>query len=321
MSVSIMTFFKRTSALNSHIRLSGLRMKKNLVIGISVILLLSCFIAPAPAAENNYGTGLVFLTDEELAKIPKYKPPLLKKYVDGAPAAVDHSEHIPTVGHQGDVGSCVTWAIGYYYKCFLENEEEGWARSADAVWDTDELCSPSFLYNQINEGQNQATSYLEAMRVLTRMGIVSWADMPYSDDPFTSQPEGDINFTNLPTKQNYLDAMQYRSDTLSQIFSDYPDDTEVQTVKDILAGGNLAVISIYTAGDTPALSSFDAASHCVHSQVYNDGGHGQLVVGYDDNFNGDTHRLPGSNRCFPHCQFMGRGMGRQRLLLDDIRGF
>jgi hypothetical protein len=41
------------------------------------------------------------------------------------PNSVDLSQWDPPVGDQGQVGSCVSWAVGYYYRYWLRNHALG----------------------------------------------------------------------------------------------------------------------------------------------------------------------------------------------------
>ena len=58
------------------------------------------------------------------------------------PRTVDLSEHMPTPGHQGPIGSCGAWATAYALRSYQENVERGWGADSDS-----EVFSPSFLYN------------------------------------------------------------------------------------------------------------------------------------------------------------------------------
>ena len=50
------------------------------------------------------------------------------------------------------------------------------------------IFSPSFIYNQINNGVDKGSSYLEALNLLKDQGVCTWSSMPYSDNDFLSVP-------------------------------------------------------------------------------------------------------------------------------------
>ena len=253
-------------------------------------LLLATGAASLSSARNEHARGLEYEPPERLSGIPRFSA--RPAFAGGAlPAAIDYASHLPPVGEQGMMPSCVSWAVGYYYKCFQENRDENWAREQGG-WDNDELCSPAFLYNQVNNGSISGTYAIDNLNVITRMGIVSWNDMPYSNNPFKWYSIFGIKFRNLPSKQNYYDAARYRGDSYSAVFTDNPGDAEVAAIKSVLAGGELVVFGMDTGGGD--FDDFDGAGHCLDSQVYSGSAHAMVIVGYDDKFDGAAHGCPGA---------------------------
>ncbi|MCC7569363.1 MAG: hypothetical protein KO463_07110 [Candidatus Methanofastidiosa archaeon] len=150
---------------------------------------------------DGYGTGLRPPTVEEwnamASSLSIVERIDLAGGMDSLPATIDHSAsiHFPPVGSQGQEGSCVAWAVGYYTKTFQEAVERGWDFS-DASWTNgeptpsyqDKIMSPDFIYHQINGGVDGGSTYNDAITLVTSVGASSWALMPYSQYDHTSWP-------------------------------------------------------------------------------------------------------------------------------------
>ncbi|MHB8894743.1 MAG: hypothetical protein ACYC99_06130, partial [Candidatus Geothermincolia bacterium] len=70
-------------------------------------------------------------------------------------ASADMSGQIPPIGDQGQQGSCVAWATSYYYKSWSEKLEHASWNLADPRYEF----SPSFVYNQINGGGDNGSTF------------------------------------------------------------------------------------------------------------------------------------------------------------------
>lgn len=98
-------------------------------------------------------------------------------------ASADISSQMPPVGNQGQQGSCVAWATSYYYKSWSEKQDHGWS-----LTDTKHQFSPSFVYNQINGGGDNGSSFYSALSLLQNTGDVDIAEFPYNQNNYTNQP-------------------------------------------------------------------------------------------------------------------------------------
>src|SRR5689334_11121609 len=88
-----------------------------------------------------YQAGMLFEKTEKLAGIPLASTPAGGNEL---PPSVDLSASMPAVGNQGQQQSCVAWSVAYALKSYQEKVETG----------KQDLFSPSFIYNQINNGIN-----------------------------------------------------------------------------------------------------------------------------------------------------------------------
>lgn len=299
-TVALLIFMKRCAP----------RVGRAVLCALFLLPVISC----VSEARTEHARGMEYEPPQKLVGIPRIVPRLVAKEL---PSRVDYASHMPPVGDQGMMPSCVSWAVGYYYKCFQENREENWGREKDG-WDGSELCSPAFLYNQVNNGTIANTYVVDNLDVISRMGIVSWNDMPYSDSPYDYHTIFGIKFRNLPSKQNYLDAMRYRGESYSAVFSEKPGESDIRAIKEILDGGELVVFGMDTGGGD--FDDFDGSSHCIDSQTYSGKGHAMTIVGYDDNFDGNAHGCPGAKGAFHVVNSWGADWGADGYFWITYRG-
>lgn len=198
-----------------------------------------------------------------------------------APSSIDHSssQYFPPIGNQASEGSCVPWAVGYYVKTFQEAKEHGWDLSG-ASWIggytgqpgpgyQSMIFSPDFIYHQINNGLDHGSAYIDAMDLISNIGVSSWESMPYDPDDSVT----------WPSEAAWREAPLYRGDIYGFNYMDFGPD--VDDLKNLLLSGNMGVISInaYLYGNL-------TASDLWTTDNYNpvDTNHANTVVGFDDDF-------------------------------------
>lgn len=76
------------------------------------------------------------------------------EFESALPVLVDLKDEFPVPGYQGKQNSCVPWAVAYALKSHQETVKRDWGLHTD-----NHLFSPSYVYNQINHGLNDGTSY------------------------------------------------------------------------------------------------------------------------------------------------------------------
>ena len=232
---------------------------------------------------DGHGTGLQAPSVEEwevlaqdLQVVDNYQPfgqPLQ------LPNAVDWStsEYFPPIGNQDGEGSCTAWSTAYYTKTFQEASEHGWDLSG-ANWEggykghptpsyQDRIFSPDFVYHQINGGRDRGASFPEAADLIYDIGAASWEKMPNDPDDHTS----------WPAEAAWREAPIYRGDSGANILDVR---ASVQSLKNVLAGGNLAQIAI-DAGDL-----YDLDNDTAHLDNFDNWSinHANTIVGYDDTY-------------------------------------
>ncbi len=222
---------------------------------------------------SEHGTGSESISAEEYSKIDK-------GYYDGTnfstsdssstlPTNIDLSNLMPTPGDQGLQQSCVGWALGYAIKTYqeqVENIEQNWSLSNYTTF------SPSWIYNQINGGQNVPTSPLAALNLLKDKGAATLSTMDY------------VDYWLPPTLEANNEAGRYKIENFREI--------DLLTAKSALANRNPLFVGIILRP-----SFFNLAGN---NSVYNDytgedkGGHAVAVVGYDDNKYGGAFKIMNS---------------------------
>ena len=243
---------------------------------------------------DGYGTGMAPPTENEWEEIGDglYSIDTVEPKVGGPILAVDQSatQWFPPIGSQGAQGSCVAWSVGYYVKTFQEAKEHGWDLS-EASWigghsgqPTESyqnmIMSPAFIYNLINGGEDQGSSFYEAIRLVCYIGAASWEKMPYNNADHTS----------WPSEAAWTEAAAYRGNSSGYQSMSLYSDSGLSNLKNFIAAGNLAIIGV-DANKYSALTSADVWT--LDGYTNPDVNHANTIVGYDDSItyteNGTTH--------------------------------
>ena len=229
---------------------------------ISILILISV-INFSLYSQQLHRAGLLL---ENISKCPLIKKAELPKVLHKLASVVDNSAHLPTVGDQGQQGSCVAWAFGYYYKTYQEWQDYGWS-----LTDPNHVFSPAFIYNNIDGGVDGGSFFSDALKLLTDNGCATIAELPYNASDYSS----------FPSESVYRDAIKYRSDSAFYIQTN--DMTGINQVKQLLANGNIAVLGIAIYGNFDNINKYNN-TYCVKDTTGNfRGSHALTIVGYDDN--------------------------------------
>jgi parallel beta-helix repeat protein len=237
---------------------------------------------------DGHGTGLVPPTEEKWEQMAQEMKVVVDIEVPGklktrGATSVDHttSDYFPPIGDQQQEGSCVAWGVGYYMKTFQEASEHDWDLSG-TTWDNatdsidsnkDKIMSPEFLYHLINFGLDIGASYTDAYKLIERVGICSWENMPYYD----------YDHTTWPSEDAWREAPYYRTspDWPGAWYYNLQASGGMDALKEWIEADNLAVISInaneYYDTDEDDLWTVD-------NIAWTSTNHANTIVGYDDNF-------------------------------------
>ena len=191
-------------------------------------------------------------------------------------AAVDLSSQLPPIGDQGQQGSCVGWATSYYYKSWSEKKEH-------PSWDLTNSWyqySPSFVYNQINGGQDEGAYFADAFTLLENSGDVDIAEMPYDDYDYYTQP----------TEEQLEAAKPYRIPSgwgyfwQHTVLGPYSRPNDISSIKAWLNSGKMLVFGIPVYDDFPDYGWNPSKSYYDYDGWSSyQGGHAVCICGYNDN--------------------------------------
>jgi len=205
-------------------RLSDLRPASLLIVLVAAIAagaMVTPVMAATPADSAAHGLGLQPTTGlpEGISAAAAH----LAQTTD-VPDAADLSAWAPPVGNQGSVGSCASWATGYYYRYWLRNHATGETSTF----------APMYLYSQIAHGNpNAGSSFPGNFGIMQSQGIDHEADYP----------QGRWDYTSQPTAAEVLAAAPYKITSYNYLF--YGTHSTNQTaVKASIAAGTPVVLGI-----------------------------------------------------------------------------
>ena len=209
-------------------------------------------------------------------------------------SSVDNSKskYFPEIDTQGSLNSCTTWATAYYQMTYAVNK----ALDRDGKLD-ENVMSPTWVYNLINQGENQGTFYSDALLILSEVGCV-----PITTVPIENYENGDNIVSMNAYKENWLEARKYRvkeyytidlkNDMYDTVFT-CNTDADLDMIKKALATAE--VLSATTYSDKWNKQTIEKSQYNMGNDKYigqsiitrcdgnGYGAHRITIVGYDDN--------------------------------------
>ncbi len=203
------------------------------------------------------------------------------------PEAVDNSQspYFPPIGDQGGLGACVVFATTYYQFTYAMNKMRGVPTNEDNTF------SVKWVYNLVNHGSDNGSSAYSIYKVLKQHGCPTAKALPYDD----------VDFKGWSTDPAvWREAMRYRLSD-SQTFKPFGeegteitsnDDTDLIAVKTALNNGDVLKFSSYIYsweyGKLKANENVPENDKYLDEQYVRlvsgyEGGHGMVIVGYNDN--------------------------------------
>jgi tetratricopeptide (TPR) repeat protein len=232
---------------------------------IKVIFIFVTFLFIITSHSQVKSKGLVFASSEQLRAIPVASSPYSG---DEMPNSADLSEYMPPPGNQGMQNSCVAWALAYAVKSYQEKVEERVPFYSGDKVDNNRVFSPSYIYNQMNNGRDGGSSFIFSMNLLSDQGCVPMSVMQYNSSDYLT----------LPTDEMKEIAKKYKIDYWRQVNFLDPQEVKAQ----INAGYPVLIGASVDKG-------FEEKGHgAVNPYIWNSytnnetSGHAMVVVGFDD---------------------------------------
>ncbi|MHB9094885.1 MAG: C1 family peptidase [Eubacteriales bacterium] len=219
--------------------------------------------------------GPVKRRDPELGRSIESKLRAQGFSLDNLPDKLDLSQSpfLPPVGDQQE-NSCVGWSTGYYLRTYQQAREIGWqVRNGNQRVDT-HVFSPTFIYNQINNGEDNGAYLEDAGNLLQVKGAATLANFPYVAGDYFTVPSGEVIQKAAPHKIKEWKVLFTAYDSSDFI---------IQKTKEYLNTGDLLVAGSQAGVNFLYPESLQDGTSIILTDDYVIGGHAYVIVGYDDN--------------------------------------
>jgi C1A family cysteine protease len=179
------------------------------------------------------------------------------------PVSVDLTSRFPPVGYQGQLGTCVAWAVGYNNKSYLDGVADN--LSSAQLFSPDHQYSPEDLFFSIEPSRRDCktgTFFDDAFNVLINRGVNTLATVPYDGLCHGSSP-GSPSSASANRIKNFRRL-----------------EGSVTEIKEYLAQGLPVVMGAMVNGAFQAWRGSGVLDHLNHTG--DEGGHAMIIAGYDD---------------------------------------
>lgn len=179
------------------------------------------------------------------------------------PASVDLTYRFPPVGNQGQLGTCVAWAVGYNAKSYLDGVSKNLPQE-QLQFSTNQY-SPTDLFFAIDQSKrscNNGTYFDDAFNVLITRGVNTLSNVPYDGVCYQNSP-GNPSTASANRIKNYRRI-----------------DGSIDEIKQYLAQGIPVVIGAMVNSQFQAFNGSGVLGNLNYTG--NEGGHAMIISGYDD---------------------------------------
>lgn len=181
----------------------------------------------------------------------------------GLPASIDLTDQFPPIGQQGQLGTCVAWAVGYNTKSYLDGLARNLSQS-QLLAPTNQY-SPTDLFFSIDPSRrscNGGTFFDDAFNVLINRGVNTLANVPYDEQCRTNSP-GSASSASANRIKNFRRIQG-----------------SVDEIKEYLAQGIPVVIGAMVNRQFQQWTGGGVLNHLTYTG--DEGGHAMVIAGYDD---------------------------------------
>lgn len=226
--------------------------------------------------QSDYKMGCISQTQEELIEF--FGEPITSYNArEALPDSIDLSTSpcFPTIGDQGSLGSCTSFASTYYQYSYEVNKLNNVTSTEDRV-----IYSPKWTYNLVNGGKDKGTKLEKNYMVLKNWGCLKNNDFHYTgkSNDYLEIP------ANLDNEK--IEALSTRVESYSmysipneaQISS--PSSSALNIIKSQLKNGKVLTASTKCMFNSKMVNGECIAYRCTQNSM---GSHAVTIVGYDDN--------------------------------------
>jgi C1A family cysteine protease len=193
---------------------------------------------------------------------PAHREALAVRTAPRVPASASLAQYTVSPGDQGQVGSCVSWAIDYTAMSILENEQ-GISGHPQA---------PMYTYAQLARGNDQGSTPSDTFDILTSQGVDTMSDYWQGNFDYTTQPDADER----------ANAANWKLSGYTPISTGSRIKTGVQQA---IANGLPVAISIPVYQSFEQITRQQATDYSYYPTQGDQylGGHEITIIGYDSN--------------------------------------
>ncbi len=214
----------------------------------------------------------------------------------GLPRRVDLSKDensyrfFPEIGNQGSTNSCAYFA-GIYYQ-FTNEMRKAYFEKYGVI--PDFVCSPEFIFNRVNYGENRGTDIQSVYGLLREIGCLTTDDAPFVV-PGPGRPE-EFDFDHIETRAEQLcKALKMRLVDFHPITA-YNLDNRMRLLKEQLNNGKIVVTNSWFDDMPDYIGTTKGGEKILLQNIHksSSSGHNFVIVGYDDDleytYNGNTYK-------------------------------
>jgi len=190
------------------------------------------------------------------------------------PQVVDHSnsEYLPPIGTQYE-DSCVGWSTGYYLRTYQQAKDIGWKVKDSEDGIDSHIFSPTFIYNQINNGIDGGAYIEDAGDLLVNIGAATLEAFPYIPGDYYTTPSQEVIDSAAPHKIRNWRILYTEYDSHEYI---------IQKTREYLNTGDL-IVSGSRIGFKFQYPYIDGQGNSIiTTENYPSYKHAYVIVGYDD---------------------------------------
>lgn len=241
----------------------------------SIGLWLICFFTAAALfaqSDENYGTGLLFdhvAFEREVEMTAEFSND--GRRAGDLPRWFSLRPYTPYPKNQGDINSCIGWAMGY---AALTTQEAFRKGLTDRRIITKNAYSALFIYNQVKEGTCSSGAYVQnAAYFLKNRGDCKSTDFDFPYTDCERQPEEQLL---TQSKENTI------KDFVALFKKDTPAKIKVMRTKRSIAEGKPVVIGMRIRESLKKVNGQNPVWKPRATRDRNLGGHALSVIGYND---------------------------------------